>query len=465
MVFSSALFLSLFLPTVLGVYFLAKENFRNIVLLVASLFFYAWGEPKAVWIMIFLILVSYFIAQFIEKSKFKNFWLFLGILINLSALFYYKYWMFFLDNVNSCLSFFGKESVSVPQITLPIGISFYVFQIISYLIDVYRNEVVCQKNLLSLATYVSLFPQLVAGPIVRYQTIAEDIDNRNASFDNVYFGIRRFALGLAKKVLIADQMAFVADTIFDSPVDSVPTAFAWLGAIAYSLQIFYDFSGYSDMAIGLGRVFNFRFLENFDYPYSALSVQEFWRRWHISLSTWFRDYLYIPLGGNRSGKLRTLFNSYVVFAVCGLWHGATWNFVVWGLFHGTGLILEKIGLKNFLKNIGSLWANIYVWVFVLVGWVFFRAKDLPSAVSYLKIMFFGNPSSSLSSFYSATSFISYSNFLVLIIGILFSYPYVAKLYKKISGSFVDNMLMAILFIVAYAFAMTSTFSPFIYFRF
>lgn len=465
MVFSSTLFLSLFLPTVLGVYFLAKEKFRNFVLLTASLFFYAWGEPKAVWIMIILIVLSYFVAQRISCSKSKKLWLALGVIINLSALFYYKYWMFFIENINVFLTFSNLQALTVPKITLPIGISFYIFQIISYLVDVYRNEVSYQKNIFALATYVSLFPQLVAGPIVRYQTIAEDINNRETKFDNIYWGLKRFTVGLAKKVLIADNMAFVADTIFDAPVQSIPCVFAWLGVVAYSLQIFYDFSGYSDMAIGLGRVFNFRFLENFEYPYSAKSIQDFWRRWHISLSTWFRDYLYIPLGGNRQGKFRTLLNSYVVFGLCGLWHGATWNFVVWGLFHGTGLIMEKLGLKKVLEKIGPFFANIYVWIFVLVGWVFFRAKDLPTALSYLKIMFCGNDYSPLNSFYPATQFISYGNFFVLILGVLFAYPYFAQKYQKIKGGFVDNSVMLLLFVVAYAFAMTSTFSPFIYFRF
>ena len=472
MVFSSALFLSFFLPIVLGLYFLAQEKFRNYILLIASLFFYAWGEPKAVLVMIALIVISYFVGLCISKTdgKRKKLFLFFGIAVNLLVLFFFKYWMFFLQNTNFVLETLNFSPVKIPNIALPIGISFYVFQIMSYLIDVYRKEVAVQKNLILLATYVSLFPQLIAGPIVRYQTISEDLPKRSVTFDNVFVGLRRFVIGLSKKVLIADQMAFVADKIFDSPIESIPCVFAWVGAIAYMLQIFYDFSGYSDMAIGLGRIFNFRFLENFDYPYCAQSIKDFWRRWHISLSSWFKDYLYIPLGGNRKGKIRTYFNMFIVFALCGWWHGAAWNFIVWGLYHGTGLVVERILLeKQILKikkyKLGSVLLNFYVLLFVVLGWVFFRSANLSFATQFIKTMFMGNPNAPVDTFYTATEFLTYSNLWILLIGIILCYPIFGEKYAKIRYSKIESALIIFLFLITYVFAMTSTFSPFIYFRF
>ena len=477
MVFSSALFLAFFLPTTLGLYFLAQERLRNWVLLIASLFFYAWGEPKAVLVMLGLIAISWGIGILLEKNdgKKRKWLLVSGIVLNLSALFFYKYWMFFLGNMNLVLETLNFAPATIPQIALPIGISFYVFQIISYLIDVYRKQVPAQKSFVSLATYVSLFPQLIAGPIVRYQTIEEDLHNRKTSLDNIFIGARRFVIGLAKKVLIADQMAFIADKIFGSAVASIPTLFAWVGIVAYTLQIFFDFSGYSDMAIGLGRIFNFRFLENFNYPYCAKSIKDFWRRWHISLSSWFRDYLYIPLGGNRKGKWRTYLNLYIVFGLCGLWHGATWSFIVWGLYHGTWLVLERGVWGRWLDKVqhwhlpkvklGEIVLNIYTWLVVMVGWVFFRADSLSYAKDYLKIMFTGNPNAPTHGFYTATDFLTYSNLLILMIGIILSYPIFNGKYDKFRYSKTESLLLIVLFVVVYVFAMTSTFSPFIYFRF
>lgn len=467
MVFSSVLFLSMFLPAVLFFYFLAGLHLRNYVLLAASLLFYAWGEPKAVWLMIGLIIASYYIARQIEKENDKHsvYWMSFGIILNLCALCYYKYWVFFLENINMLLNGIHQQTLNVPNIALPIGISFYTFQIISYLIDVYRGEVKAQKNIFTLATYVSLFPQLVAGPIVRYKTIAEDLLNRKTDFDNIFRGLRRFVIGLAKKVLIADQMAVIADKVFDTPVEQLPCFVAWVGALAYTLQIFYDFSGYSDMAIGLGRIFCFRFLENFEYPYSAKSVQEFWRRWHISLSSWFKDYLYIPLGGNRKGKIRTILNSYIVFALCGLWHGATWNFVFWGLYHGSGLMIERLGVKKILDKIPAFFANLYVWLFVIVGWVLFRAADLPHAGRFLRVMFTGNKGIELKDCYWLPEMLTYSNLWALLAGIFFSYPFPQIRYERIRYSAAETYILLAVFITAYVFAMTSTFSPFIYFRF
>ncbi len=477
MVFSSALFLALFLPITLGLYFLAQDKLRNYVLLIASLFFYAWGEPSALLVMLGLITVSYGIGILLDKTQGnkRRYLLGLGIILNLSALFFYKYWMFFLGNINLVLETLNFSPATIPQIALPIGISFYVFQIMSYLIDVYRKQVPAQYSLPALATYVSLFPQLIAGPIVRYQTIEQDLHNRKTNLDNVFIGARRFVIGLAKKVLIADYMALIADKIFGVPTDSLPWLFAWIGALAYTLQIFFDFSAYSDMAIGLGRIFNFRFLENFNYPYSAKSIKDFWRRWHISLSTWFRDYLYIPLGGNRKGKLRTYLNLYIIFGLCGWWHGATWSFVAWGLYHGTWLVLErgswgrcidKLRQLQILKlKIGDLISNLYTWLVVMVGWVFFRADTLNHAKKFLGVMFTGNSSAPASSFYTVTDFFTFSNLWLLIAGIILSYPIFNEKYDKFRYSKPECILLILLFFVTFVFAMTSTFSPFIYFRF
>ena len=486
MVFSSVLFLTMFLPIVLGIYFLAQEKIRNAVLLTASLIFYAWGEPKAVIVMVALIVLSYVVGLGIEKfPKYSKWILTFGILSNLSALIYYKYWMFLLENINLCYS---PPPISViPKIALPIGISFYVFQILSYLIDVYRGQVAAQRNLASLATYVSLFPQLVAGPIVRYETIEKDIQNRSVSYEQVYQGLRRFVIGLAKKVLIADQMAFVADTVFNSPVKEIPTLFAWVGALAYTLQIYYDFSGYSDMAIGLGRVFNFKFLENFNYPYISKSISEFWRRWHISLSTWFREYVYIPLGGNRRGNLHCYINLFIVFLITGFWHGATWSFIVWGVWNAIFIIIERVGrnlvhdidargsceqrekgpTENKLQRILSILAplrHLYALLVIITGWVIFRADTLTYAWQYIKTMF-GGSNAPLNSFYRATEFLTYSNVMIFIISCVLSTPLIARWYSKYEGTKRDTCVMMILFVVAYVFAITSTFSPFIYFRF
>ena len=344
MVFSSPLFLSLFLPVLLLVYAFAQEQLRNAVLLAASLLFYSWGEPKACLVMLGLILVNYISAIAIDRSTnsgTRKWLLALAILANLSALFFYKYLDFTIGNMNALLSCFSLPELPLFNISLPIGISFYCFQAMSYTIDVYRKEVEAQYSLARLALYISLFPQLVAGPIVRYSTICNELNDRSLQLDNVYEGLVRFCIGLAKKVFIADSMGYVADQIFVEQVGTIPQLWAWVGCIAYTLQIYYDFSAYSDMAIGLGRVFNFHFLENFDFPYSATSIKDFWRRWHISLSSWLRDYLYIPLGGNRISAVRTYLNQFIVFFLCGLWHGASWNFAVWGVWHGSGLILER----------------------------------------------------------------------------------------------------------------------------
>ncbi len=422
--------------------------------------------------MIGVILINYVIGLLIGRvqscGKQKKAMLLLtgGIILNLGALIVYKYLSFLIQTCIPVLNMW-KIPISDPGILLPIGISFYIFQTMSYLIDVYRQDVEPQKNIVKFALYVSLFPQLIAGPIVRYITIAADFADRKLHLENVYSGLQRFTIGLAKKVLIADSMAFIADQIFDTPVaDTIPTPYCWLGAIAYTLQIYYDFSGYSDMAIGLGRIFNFHFLENFNFPYSASSVQDFWHRWHISLSSWFRDYLYIPLGGSRKGKFRTYRNLFTVFLLCGLWHGAAWNFVFWGAYHGLALCIERIGFRKILERLPAAIGNLYVWLFAIIGWVFFRASSLDYAMNYLRIMFTGNPDHPVDTFVRSISFVTYSNLFIIIIGIVLAYPSgMIQRFFAAKSEPVKAVLLFLLFFASLVFAMTSQYSPFIYFRF
>ena len=367
MVFSSSLFLFGFLPVVLAIYFFSHNRYRNLVLLIASLFFYAWGEPRNVLVMLASILINYLLGLGIEKaSKQKKLFLILSVLYNIGVLFYFKY----LNFAGSIWESLTGQTLNMKTIVLPIGISFFTFQIMSYVIDVYRGNVPAQKNLINLALYISLFPQLIAGPIVRYIDVEAQIKQRESTWDGAYVGVKRFAIGFAKKVLIADQLATLADTVFAG--GNYPSMLShWIGIIAYTLQIYYDFSGYSDMAIGLGKIFGFDFLENFNYPYISRSIKEFWRRWHISLSSWFRDYLYIPLGGNRKGKVRTYINLIIVFFVTGLWHGASFNFIVWGLYYAVFLVIERLGFGKRLEKLPRIIQHVYTLLVVVIGWVFF----------------------------------------------------------------------------------------------
>ncbi|MGL4981751.1 MAG: MBOAT family O-acyltransferase, partial [Treponemataceae bacterium] len=346
MLFSSITFLVAFLPLVLIAYYYATTiTVKNTILLFASLLFYSWGEPKYVFVMILSILINYRCGLFVSDTNFslknRKLMLAVSILINLSFLFVFKYLGFFSKILNAVFSRLNFPSIPVKELIMPIGISFYTFQAISYLIDIYRKPALVQKNLFNLGLYITFFPQLIAGPIVRYHDINNQILLRKSSLNDFVYGVERFIIGLGKKVLLANTFAVVADGIYNLPFEQYDAYYAWIAIIAYSLQIFYDFSGYSDMAIGLGKMFGFTFLENFNYPYMAQSITDFWRRWHISLSSWFKDYVYIPLGGNRKGKFRTSINLYVVFLLTGIWHGAAFSFIVWGLGHGTLLFLEK----------------------------------------------------------------------------------------------------------------------------
>ncbi len=384
MLFSSPIFLFLFLPLVLVLHFLIRKDWRNGFLLCVSLLYYAWGEKGFVLIMLGSIGFNYLFGVVLERYSpgdpgKRKVTLILAVMFNVGLLCYFKYLNFLVNTI-----IFGE--IRIEQIHLPIGISFFTFQALSYIIDVYRRDMPTEKNPINLALYISFFPELLAGPILRYRAMAEQIARRSIDLAGFATGVRRFIIGMSKKVLIADTLAAVADQIFALTPDQFTPGLAWLGILCYTLQIYFDFSGYSDMAIGLGRMFGFEFMENFNYPYISQSIREFWRRWHISLSTWFRDYLYIPLGGNKVTTLRMHINLFVVFLLCGLWHGANWTFIVWGLWHGCFLVLERLRFGTFLSSLRAPFRHIYVLWVVTTGWVFFRSTDLTYAFDYLQAM-------------------------------------------------------------------------------
>jgi len=386
MVFSAPVFLFLFLPGVLALYFATPPRGRNLSLLVASLVFYGWGEPRFLAIMLVSALFNYAFALAIAAAARPRIVLAGAVAVNLGILAVYKYGDFVVINVDAVLERFGVPAIAPPGLALPLGISFFTFHALSYLIDVYRRRVPAQRNPLAVALYIALFPQLIAGPIVRYATIAPEIAQRHTTWEDIVSGIRRFVVGLGKKVLIANTLAAPADAIFGLPPSELTAGAAWFGVACYSLQIYFDFSGYSDMAIGLARVFGFHFPENFCYPYVSRSLTEFWRRWHISLSTWFRDYLYISLGGNRRGPARVYLNLVIVFVFCGLWHGASWAFLVWGLYHGAFLVAERITRGDRGRGRWRPLAHVYALLVIMLGWVLFRAPSLTHAWDMLVVM-------------------------------------------------------------------------------
>ncbi len=470
MVFSSAYFLLLFFPLTLLLYFIVPKKYRNLVLLAASLYFYTYGEKFLVLIMIFSTLVDYKCGILIEEGK-RKLGLRISILTNLITLGVFKYFNFAIDNLYATLEILQMDAESlhnIPEIVLPLGISFYVFQTMSYTIDVYRGNVKADRSLLEFATYVTMFPQLVAGPIVRYIDIQREIADRQVSIFGFAKGLERFIIGLAKKMIIANTFARIADIIFTESGGGFSTYNAWVGLIAYSFQIYYDFSGYSDMAIGLGRMLGFNFLENFNYPYISRSIQEFWRRWHISLSTWFRDYLYIPLGGNRKGKRRTYFNLFAVFLVTGLWHGAQWTFVIWGLYHGIFIIIEKLGFEKVLKKTWKPIQHIYALLVVNVGWALFRADDIESSVAYLKTLFIYTEGDA-----TVNDFIGYFNYnnefiFTFILAVIFSmpiYPYLEQKLKSPKLLPLRYTFIVLILIWSIIYIAADSYNPFIYFRF
>lgn len=460
----------------LGLSVCKKIPYQNTFLFIASLLFYSWGGVRYTIILLISIVLNWLFGLGITKYKnCKKSFLVAGVLVNLSILFFYKYTNFFVDNINILAVCFHINPITIEKIVLPIGISFYTFQGISYIIDVYRETVSAQRNFLKLGTYISLFPQLIAGPIVRYKELETQLTERTFSLDNFYEGLKRFILGLARKVLIANQMAIVADAIFSRNPETLGMLPAWIGIICYTLQIYYDFAGYSDMAIGLGRMFGFTFPENFNFPYISKSIKEFWRRWHMTLSAWFKDYLYIPLGGNRCSKRRLYFNLYVVFFCTGFWHGASWNFIVWGLWHGTFLVIERFGFGNWLEKKNPILQHIYSLLVVMIGWVFFRAGNLTLALEYLKSMFWIRQEITPNQF--LLEYATMYNYAIGAIAIISACPVISRLndmFKDkaaISKSLGNIRYLAILFFVLIVMILTTNYlvnggyNPFIYFRF
>ncbi len=461
MLFSGIPFLYYFLPAVLILYFISPRKLKNAVLLISSLVFYGWGEPKYVVLMIASIMIGYVSACLIEAKNnllVKRTVLIVSVTVLLGFLGYFKYADFFISNFNQV----AGMQVPLLKIALPIGISFYTFQILSYVVDVYRKDVKAQKNIINLAAYITMFPQLIAGPIVRYKDIAADLTGRIHSADRFAEGIRRFVIGLSKKVLIANVLGELCDIIRAS--GDVSVIYYWMYAICIALQIYFDFSGYSDMAIGLGRIFGFRFCENFNYPFIADSITEFWRRWHMSLGAWFRDYVYIPLGGNRVSKLRWFFNIFVVWMLTGFWHGAAWNFIIWGLFFAVFLCIEKMFLLKLISG-RKIISHIYLIVTVAVSFVVFNAENMAEAFVYIKNMFgFGGiPLVSAESIYYLKSYA-----IPLIIGIVGATPAVKLAVGKINEKIrnvLEPIVLLILVTLVTAFLVDGSFNPFLYFRF
>lgn len=470
MLFSSYIFLSFFLPLALGCYYVVPSRWRNAVLLILSCVFYSWGDIECLGILLGIVVVNYLGALVIDGIDHRwRAWrkavLMLFVLVNVGVLFYFKYLDFVLGDV---FAVFGFEW-TLRKIVMPLGISFYTFQGMSYLIDVYRRDVPAQKNLLTLALFISYFPQLVAGPILKYHDICRQLENRRENLELFAYGVRRFIMGLAKKVLIANTMGSIADAVFGAPVANFDTLTAWGGAVGYSLQLYFDFSGYSDMAIGLGAMFGFRFKENFNYPYISSSITEFWRRWHISLSTWFKEYLYIPLGGNRVSKGRNLLNLAIVFLVTGIWHGAAWTFVVWGSFHGFFILLEK--LIGFSKKVPSkmalrLFGHVYVILVVVFGWVLFRAPSLSYALEYVRNMLgliSVKPIYDTSYYFSHLNLFAMSGAILLSAGVFKNV--VAKCCLADKANFLFDVWLIFILFLSMAFLAGSSYNPFIYFRF
>jgi len=496
MVFSSILFMFRFLPIVLLLYFIAPKQIRNTILFIASLIFYAWGEPVYVVLMLFSTVVDYTHGLMVYKQKQKGEmgkakgWVISSMIINLALLCFFKYTDFIIGNLNLI------PGVEIPllNLALPIGISFYTFQTMSYTIDIYRGDALPQKNIISFGAYVALFPQLIAGPIVAYNTVAEQLEGRKENLDDFATGVMRFMTGVGKKVLLANNIGLLWDMISAKGAHEVPVLMAWLGITAFAFQIYFDFSGYSDMAIGLGRMFGFKFLENFDYPYISRSITEFWRRWHMSLGSWFRSYVYIPLGGNRQGLKKQVRNIAVVWLLTGIWHGASWNFLLWGVYFGVFLVLEKFLWLDFLKK-HKIFSHIYTLVIVWIGWALFAFDDMGRVAQYIKAMFGLSGAGFVN---METLYLLFSYAVMLVILILASTPYpklwAGKLMTWLEGkttehaavaeggkeevpvksgiSFGSSMstilqlaFVAVIFIISTAYLVDATYNPFLYFRF
>ena len=458
MVFSSILCIFRFLPISMGIYFLTPKKFRNFSLLILSLVFYSWGEPKYFVLMLASIFVDYFISLGIDKNnkskRIRIILLCISITFNIVILFFFKYINFFIENINSIFNI----SLSYVKITLPLGISFYTFQTMSYTIDVFLKKVKPEKNIIDFGAFVCLFPQLIAGPIVKYTDINRELKSRKVNLDAIQEGIRLFILGLSSKVIIANNIGSLWTEVEVMGFSNISTILAWMGIIAFALQIYFDFSGYSLMAIGLGKILGFNFPINFNYPYESKSISEFWRRWHITLGQWFKEYVYIPLGGNRVRKVRLYFNLFIVWFLTGFWHGASYNFILWGLYFFLLISIEKAGLLKFLNN-NKFISHIYAIFFILIGWVLFAVVDLAQIKLLFKQMF---------SFNIGNEWIYYlRNYaIVFIIAIIFSTSFPKKLYKKfIKNDVIDTVIILMIFLVSIAYLVDSSYNPFLYFRF
>lgn len=470
MVFSSLVFLFVFLPITLLFYFIVPRKYRNFILLIVSLIFYAWGEPVYIVLMLFSTVIDFINGLLVEKyadqpKKAKKVVIF-AVIVNLSLLTFFKYSGFIVSNVNALMG----TTFTVPDIALPIGISFYTFQTMSYTIDVFRKDAPAQKNIINLGAYVTMFPQLIAGPIVRYQTVAEQLNHRKETQSLFASGVERFVIGLGKKVLLANNIGLLWSQISSMAISELTVMTSWLGVIAFGLQIYFDFSGYSDMAIGLGRMFGFELLENFNYPYISQSITEFWRRWHISLGTWFRDYVYIPLGGNRKGKWRTYLNVFIVWFLTGLWHGASWNFILWGLYFGIIITIEKVFLMKWLIYAPRLIRHFYTLVLLIIGWGLFAFENLSYLKDYFRVMF-GLKEVAL--YDQVTLYYLMTNGVLLIILVIASTPLAKQMYQKLKqskrGELLDVVLSPIvcllILILSTAYLVDSSYNPFLYFRF
>ncbi len=473
MVFSSAIFIFCFLPLTMAAYFLTYAVCRkkaikpvNYVLLFASVVFYAWGGIKYLTILLIIICANYLLTRLmVRHERYRKLIFVLILAIDIGNLLYFKYFNFFVGNVQSLVSLSGLDvTLDVAKVILPIGISFYTFQIISYVADVYTGRVELQESIADLALYVIMFPQLIAGPIVRYTDVNNEIRSREITFGQAESGVRRFIIGFAKKVFLANMMGGVADTMFGYGGE-LNTAYSWLGVLCYGLQIYYDFSAYSDMAIGLGRVMGFNFGENFNKPYCSESIQEFWRRWHISLSSWFRDYVYIPLGGNRKGELRTCINLMIVFFLTGFWHGAAWQFIIWGLYHGVFCIIERLWLRRVLEKLPVFIRRLYMMIVVLIGWVFFRAEGLTEAWVYIRNLF----SFDFSDFRYLMMMNQFTPLFVIcfILALFFAFTKrnVFETIGKKAGTTAVRIGYLLLWLVSVLYLVGLSYNPFIYFQF
>ena len=467
MVFSSLTFLFVFLPVILIVYYLSPKKIRNTILFIGSLIFYAWGEPVYILIMLFSTAFDYangiLIKKYKETKQLKKSRMVLitSIVVNLGILCFFKYSNFFIENIRNIFNL----DIQLLNIVLPIGISFYTFQTMSYTIDVYLGKVEAQKNIIDFGTYVTFFPQLVAGPIIKYRDVNIQLKNRKETIDDFSYGINRLSRGLFKKVILANNIGILWNQIIGQPISEIPVLTAWFGAICFSFQIYFDFSGYSDMAIGLGRMFGFHFPENFDHPYTSKSITEFWRRWHISLGTWFKEYVYIPLGGSKKGRKRLVINLLIVWTLTGLWHGASWNFVIWGVYFGVLLIIEKLILEKYLEKLPSIFRHIYTMFFVVISWIIFAFDDMTNVCTYLKAMFGMNNTVLLN---SELLYMISTHALLIIICILASTTFMKKININKDKNWyviIRNLACMAMFFISVCFLIGSTYNPFLYFRF